>query len=383
LGLPRALASVSNERMAPIFRVLVPLLLVLGLLIRGKAISQDLWLDEIWSILDASSASSLFAATFFNSDNNHPLNSAYLYSVGLKASTITYRLPAFLFGILLLGSTLLLGSKWSRRTRWCLPFFYTCSYLIVLYSTEARGYAGLLLAMAACQYFMELLLTKPTSKLVLLGLFSALLIGILSHGSFLFYVAALVVWVGVELGSRRSKSLVVPLLLMIFASLSMYVGFYSKLPAGTGTLYGRTEILLNTASLALGLPPLSAANPLMGLFSLLGGILTLVTIPLYLTVLRQSKNSRWFLCFILIVAFPLVVLFLLQPRVLFVRYFLISIVGYYWLFCLVFSQSGLPSWLIRLMRGQLVVFLLCNSMLLFRFWNCGRGQSLSALSYYQ
>ena len=67
----------------------------------------DLWLDEIWSInfaRDANTAGDIFFR--IQHDNNHALNSLFLYYVKEQSVFIVYRLLAVLSGI---GTILLLS----------------------------------------------------------------------------------------------------------------------------------------------------------------------------------------------------------------------------------------------------------------------------------
>ena len=74
----------------------------------------DLWLDEIWSIDFARAASTPLDIFAIHHDNNHVLNTLYLYVVRSQSATYAFRLFAILCGI---GSVIAAGlaaSEWGR-----------------------------------------------------------------------------------------------------------------------------------------------------------------------------------------------------------------------------------------------------------------------------
>ena len=71
-------------------------LFVIGLALRLAAGHNPLWLDEIWSVELARQASSVYEIfTRFRVDNNHLLNTLWLYSIGPADVWILYRLPSW------------------------------------------------------------------------------------------------------------------------------------------------------------------------------------------------------------------------------------------------------------------------------------------------
>src|SRR5262245_14211736 len=69
--------------------------------LRVRGLFSDLWLDELWS-LDGPAAARLWwdVVLRFNLDNNHHLNTLYLFMIGDGASAVQYRMLAFICGVL-------------------------------------------------------------------------------------------------------------------------------------------------------------------------------------------------------------------------------------------------------------------------------------------
>ena len=116
---------------------------VVAALIRIVAARGELWLDEVWSIrLVQESAHSLRDIVFnIKHDNNHFINSFVIYILGPGRAEWLYRAPAVLAGTLAV-----LVAAWTYRRKNIITISAAVvltgfSYLLVQYSSEARGYA--------------------------------------------------------------------------------------------------------------------------------------------------------------------------------------------------------------------------------------------------
>ena len=102
----------------------------------------DLWLDEVYSISFAESASSVWEIfSRFQVDNNHVLNTLYLYLIGKHKLLMIYRLLSIFTGF---GSVLLVGliaRKWGLLEQLFSLLLAGTSYPLILLFSEARGYA--------------------------------------------------------------------------------------------------------------------------------------------------------------------------------------------------------------------------------------------------
>src|SRR5207253_29604 len=112
--------------------------------IRIRAAFNDLWLDEIWSVelvRELHSALGVFTQT--HQANNHYLNSLFIYFVGQRGNWPGYRIPAECFGIGTVALAWFIGARRDRWTGFFSMLLASFSYVLVLYSSEARGYGPL------------------------------------------------------------------------------------------------------------------------------------------------------------------------------------------------------------------------------------------------
>lgn len=141
----RPLTSRSVERRAA--WVAVAICTAVGLVLRLAAARGDLWLDELWS-LDLVSRVTSPDQVFWDipHDNNHPLNSLWMVLVGQGAPPLVYRLPAVIFGTATVAVAARIGARVNTAAGVAAAALTCCSYPLVDYGSEARGYAGLILA---------------------------------------------------------------------------------------------------------------------------------------------------------------------------------------------------------------------------------------------
>ncbi|MBV9617617.1 MAG: glycosyltransferase family 39 protein, partial [Verrucomicrobia bacterium] len=163
-------------------------------LIRIRAAFNDLWLDEIWSIelvRELHSALGVFTQT--HHDNNHYLNSLFIYFFGQRGNWPGYRIPAEVFGIGTIVLAWLIGARHGKMTAFFSVLLVGFSYVLILYSSEARGYAPLIFFCFGCFLILHSFLEKPRWQLAALFSFAALL-GLISHLTFLVFLAASLPW---------------------------------------------------------------------------------------------------------------------------------------------------------------------------------------------
>ncbi|MCB9888633.1 MAG: hypothetical protein H6836_03575 [Planctomycetes bacterium] len=133
-----AVDTAPRRRALPL---LIAVLVVAGVL-RGLAVRDGFWLDEAWSwvwLNKLQSFTDVFTKSELKHDNNHPLITVWMYSVGDRDAWVLYRIPSLFAGI----ATVVLFSE--RRAGasgvWLPAGAAAVSYPLIVYSTEARGYA--------------------------------------------------------------------------------------------------------------------------------------------------------------------------------------------------------------------------------------------------
>ncbi len=120
---------------------------LLGSLLRATASTGDLGLDEVWSLRLVAQVHALGAVFWgISHDNNHFLNSAWLYGLGQDRPVWLYRLPAIVFGTLTVPALARFCGRRSSAAGVIAAVLGAVALPLVDFGSEARGYAGLVLA---------------------------------------------------------------------------------------------------------------------------------------------------------------------------------------------------------------------------------------------
>ena len=236
------------------------LIAVLG--IRAPGIWTELWMDEILSIrLVEAVRSPLGVFTEIHSDNNHYLNSLWLWAVGSGAPGWLLRLPPLILGVALVGLAYRVTLPRGRDVAAVTAALFTFSYPLIHYSSEARGYGYLvfltLLAYGAFRAWIENGGSRPRA---LYALFSSL--ALLAHLGFVTVFAALVFWSVLEItGSKENRahafvSHVRAHTMPAVILLALYlVDIRSMTAAGGFARIGAIESIAGAAGLVVGVAP--------------------------------------------------------------------------------------------------------------------------------
>ncbi|HYA81549.1 MAG TPA: glycosyltransferase family 39 protein [Methylocystis sp.] len=122
-------------------------ILAAAVLLRVAAASGELWLDEASTLRYVENVSSLpDVFVKIHADNNHFLTSAYIYLVGTGASTIALRFSSILFGAMTVLAAKRAAGRYGQPAGVIAALLAAFSYFFVHYGSEARGYAGMMLA---------------------------------------------------------------------------------------------------------------------------------------------------------------------------------------------------------------------------------------------
>lgn len=233
---------------------------VLSGLVRWMASHDHFWLDEIWCWQLAQGRSLPQILFQIRVDNNHILNTWILSLFPPDADTTLLRSPAVLAGI---GTIVLAGlSGWKRSPAHGMTALVVTgsSFVLIQYSSEARGYAYVLFFTVLCIWLMERVAARPRVAEGLLFSMSAAL-GFLSHFEFLTAYAGFVVWSLIWIGRRYRTRMavigslamlhVVPMITIATIGLVWYIGGMS---VGGGDRQSILHVIVQAGSLAAGGP---------------------------------------------------------------------------------------------------------------------------------
>ena len=160
----------------------------------GYGALGDLWLDEIWTLALLEPVKSFGGIIWdIRHDNNHILNSMYLYAVGPDAPPIVMRGLSMVCGIASIAAAGLVLSRNTAVVALTAMLLFATSYPIIHYASEARGYAGLVLFSLLALVFLQREFDQP-HRINRYALAIALGLGALSHLTVLLGAVAFGVW---------------------------------------------------------------------------------------------------------------------------------------------------------------------------------------------
>ena len=284
---------------------------------------NDLWMDEIWSVdlvRELHSALGVFTQT--HHDNNHYLNSLFIYFLGQQGDWPAYRILSELAGI---GTIVLTWFIGIRRDRWTALFsmlLVSFSYVAVLYSSEARGYATLVFFCFLCFLILESFFEKPSWQLAAWFSVSAVF-GFTSHLTFVIFAAASLVWFLAHLfRAEMPVGKIVAWSLGFYAVPFAYLGVlylvdlrYLQIGGGTpiGVLYGYGA----TLAWILG-------GPNASWFQQVTGAITAIGLLAGLFILIKQRSDEWIFFLAVTVIVPLSMPLLEHGTLHYVRYFIVA-----------------------------------------------------------
>ena len=379
-------------------RIAVLAALLLAGVLRLLALRGDLGLDEIWSWLIVQMSPHPLAILLLRHDNNHLLNTLIMWLTGTGAPDWAYRLPAVIASIVTVWLAGRVAGKTGGTTATVMAWLLVGgSYLLILYGSEARGYAY-----AVCFAFVawDRLWSRddPPTLLSAVIFAASCVLGFLAHLTFLYAYAGFCLW---TLCSWRSRTVrwwmaahLCPGLTAIFLYL-FYIGglLIPKMAIGGGNETTLFEVLISTLSLLVG-------GPQFGDGALAAGGLAMLLTACALASLRDNclpdaphgkkmwpatsnanRNRTACLAVIILLA-PAGVLLTTGHGVLYPRYFVIPAA---------FALLTLSEWFARwwraggVSRGIVAVlvtaYLIGNGWWTVRLFDHGRGDYSAALRW--
>jgi len=179
--------------------------LVLAAALRIPGLGTELWMDELLSLRSVESLRSpLGVFTGIHTDNNHYLNSLWLWSAGARAPWWLMRLPPLVLGIAVVAVAYRIARSRGRVAAVVTGALFALSYPLIHYSSEARGYGYVaLFALLAYAAFRVWHGGGGRRYGLAYGLCASL--ALLSHLAFLTVFAAFLIWSGFDVLRSRGE----------------------------------------------------------------------------------------------------------------------------------------------------------------------------------
>ncbi|MCC7420266.1 MAG: hypothetical protein IT428_08305 [Planctomycetaceae bacterium] len=360
--------------------------------IRWVAAGDDFWQDEIWSWVRTVQYPSTLKLLFVNDENNHILNSWFIAWLGPNRDWFDYRLPNVIAGT---GSVLLAG--WINRRRGAAAVLagmtlLGASYLMVHYSSEARGY-GLVVFFSLLAFALLDATTNRPSFALDFGFAVACILGVLSQAVFVYAFASLLAWAVmrrrsdlrlVKLGAPELRQITsnrqtwwmhtlirfgIP---MMFMAWLYWINLRLRMNAG-GPILPFFGVISQTLSLTVGGPWAGAGAAAVALA---------VTIVLIAAIARMYRNhdDAWVFYACILFVMPIGLLLGTMRDEIYPRYFVISIAFACVLLGQVFAacwdQGGVTRGAVAVL---IVLILVGNGRHIARLVQVGRGRYFAAL----
>jgi len=357
------------------------LIVAAAVIIRVCAAFNDLWMDEIWSvelIRELHSAIGVFTQT--HHDNNHYLNSLFIYFLGQHGNCPAYRILSEVAGAGTIVLAWLIGARSGKTTAFFSMLLVSFSYVLILYSSEARGYAALIFFCFLCLLILQRFFERPSWRFATLFSFSAIL-AFTSHLTFLIFLGASLVWFCVRLFRLNfSVSRIVAWAAACYAApvaylAALYVADLRYLQIGGGTPISVLDGYGATLAWTFGGPN---ASP----FQLLTGTICVAGMLSGLFILIRQRSDEWIFFLGAIVAFPLAMPLFEHGTLHYVRYFIVAL-GF-----LLLLLGRVLGWLFHSGRaGKIFCGLFCSMFVGLNIWDVtsllknGRGQISEAVNF--
>lgn len=369
-----AATAEAPNRPAPLVWGAAFLIVTTALALRFAGSLDFFWFDEIWSLSFARSLHSalpIFAGPSF--DNNHCLNTLWLYLLGQRPNWMVYRQMSVACGSLtVVVAASLVSCSLSRR--WLVSaLIFGLSYPLIHYSSEARGYAPMLLFALVAQLCFE---RRQTWRLGWLGFGLAVCLGFLAHPNFgQYYLGVLVYSAAQSLRAAPTRRAAFGWVArwhgLPLTFLALFYWFHLRLiEIGGGQRVRTHETLCQTLSLTLG-------GPTSGLLCICAALGAAVLLGFAL-----RKNPQWPLYLLIALGSPLLFLTITPEGMLYFRYLLIPFTFLLLLFAQLTAGLLARGGKARLLGATLfALFLAGNAVHTLQFLRLGRGSYLPAFEY--
>jgi hypothetical protein len=327
-----------------------------GFILRLFCARGDLWLDEIWSIQNLEHIPNVGGIFWgISQDNNHVLNSLWLWFVGPNATPIVIRLESIVLGTLTIPVAARLCGRSGPVAAIAGAALVAGSVLFVHYGSEARGYAGLILMIFVATEALETFLEHPNDHRTRLTFGLAVALGALFHltmltAAFTLIVATLTRIYFVTRSPRRLATAALDLAIPAALGALPALGFLVAGVLNTHKIQLGDQVPFSFARLARGLATLYEAT--LGLpYDLPIWLAAAVAIILTVVALFLAAPERRILPLTCLVLAPVLAALVSLPNVHIARFHLIGAVG----LVILFADLMARLWTARLLAFMVVI----------------------------
>jgi hypothetical protein len=282
--------------------IILFLAFITGGMLRFLSSTDNLWFDEIWSVNFVRSMQSSWDVLTINHDNNHILNTLYLYYFGYGDVWPRYRFLSIVTGTLSIPIMGYIGFKRGFATGIITTLLVVFSYPLIIYSSEARGYApAIFFSLTAYLAFQNY--NKQSNFISLSVFWTSCILGILSHLTFIYIFAGL--FLSSVLPAKKEFNKIIfykrltawyflPALFMTFLYLFFVKGMMIGGGESIGTITGRLADFLSPLT---GLMPGSTAG-------IIAATLIFITVSAWILTAERKFSADWIFYALILVIVP-------------------------------------------------------------------------------
>ncbi|MFV0443240.1 MAG: hypothetical protein ACK5Q5_06690 [Planctomycetaceae bacterium] len=363
--------------------------------LRLVRLSDDMWLDEIWSVRLSEQMTTLSSVFTLHHDNNNFLNTLWQWLIGPLAPTWQQRLLTLIAGIAAVPLTMLVAWQWSpverRNATAMLAGVLAAGWQTwIMYSNEARGYAlACALSLATTALLPEVCVARPRrSRLLAFALLST--VGFVSHLSYLIVFTSQLIWCTVVVwtlgdpstfASGRARVMqvvdrwVALAMLPVGVVAILWVADLRFAAVGGSSERDRLGVLIEAlASVAGFLEPLPLA--------LATGAATIAVLAAGFLVMRRTGTPLAYYPLILILLSPVILFGLAPTGFVWPRHFMTVSTAALPLMAVALASGLAAAGSKRLLAiGYLLIFFVGNGLELERYYRDGRGHYSEAVAW--
>ena len=351
--------------------------------LRLIAAQDEFWLDEIWSLAAFVQTPHAFREVFtFHHDNNHYLVTMWMDLLGpQQRNWVLYRVPSIVAGM---GTVILaacFARQWGRWAALSAGLLTASSFVLILYASEARGYAlaGFfsLVALLAVDHYL-----RATNWLACTIFAIATMLGILSHLTFVQFYAGTCAWSLAAMLQQAApwRQRITRLVALHAFPFCLLLGLYfldvRDMRIGGGDDYRMPDVIARALALAVGGWGEGSAS--IAISAVFAGLIGLSGI----LALWREKSPMWAFFAGGFIATPALLFALKRPTLLYERYFYLNTIYFLILLSYLFARCLRGG---KFLRGAaiatLMLVVLGNVKLTADFLHVGRGHYLAALEY--
>ncbi len=229
--------------------------MLIGAALRAGGLTTELWFDEICSVRHVQSFNSAWQVLWAShSDNKHHLIWLWMFLSGANQPEWVYRLPSFVSGVVVLPMLYwVIRREFGALAAMIALLLATFCYPLIFYSSEARGYS--LAVMFAVFAYALAPDSRRADSVGRAALFSAaVILGFLSHLTFVCVFAGLILW-SVTDGGKKPRWMLLAYYIPAMAGLALIYFFdVSSLQYAGGPPTTAIAVLRSAINMSFGVP---------------------------------------------------------------------------------------------------------------------------------